>query len=622
MASAEGANVSDDEQSEATAGSDVTRARVLTLVQVLLPLLPTFIWCVTHERIGQMESHDGRLKLAIASIVLLVVTVLASKKLGLDFPGSLLRSFGRAPRALPTDDEDPFELAEAPPPVSPAMMGLGRVLIGVWLSTACFGAFNYYQFDHRVLTTPGDYADATFYYINSKYFDELGYHRLYEAMLVADREGPGRFGTVRRYRDLVGYYDIFPANKAYERADEVRGWFSDARWAAFKHDVDWITSQAPEKKRWDYFFIDHGYNPPPTWTLVGGTLAELCPVESIKVITSIDIVLIGLVFVAIGWAFGGWALLLCLVWFTCTFSGRWPILGQSLLRFDWVSALVIGVCMLKRGLHGWAGGLLTYATLNRVFPGVFGIPYVVDMVKGAWQRKQAGEPLLTHTPKQFLIGVSSALVVFGLGAAVIVGPDSYVAAAHNLSLHGSPDSWSSHRVGLGDALVFQFETSNKEINEHGGMTGKTKELWALQPFLKMLGGLSVIGIILVIWRRREPIWRRIWLGIFPLFILTTPQINYYNLRLLLVLLHTELMARVGGRWHAFPLAWLFLIEVVSQYAMVERMPRYTVTSLTSVGLVVYLAAMAWMLVREAWHGEPELVDDDGDSSDDDETSEA
>ena len=98
-----------------------------------------------------------------------------------------------------------------------------------------------------------------------------------------------------------------------------------------------------------------------------------------------------------------------------------------------------------------------------------------------------------------------------------------------------------------------------------------------------------------VWRSREPVHRLIWLGIYPLFVLTNPQINYYNLRLLLVLLHLE-------RWteyrHKLGLYMLFGIEVVTQAAQVAGAARYGVTAMTSLGLCAYLLTMAGFMIRD------------------------
>ena len=43
------------------------------------------------------------------------------------------------------------------------------------------------------------------YYIGAKYFNELGYHDIYEQTLVADREGPGRLSHIENIRSLTNY---------------------------------------------------------------------------------------------------------------------------------------------------------------------------------------------------------------------------------------------------------------------------------------------------------------------------------------------------------------------------------------------------------------------------------
>ncbi len=551
-----------DEQPADTPRDDVPRSWTAWLA-LAVPPAATLGWCLTEDRIGVRDSHEGRMWLAGVAVLWVGVWW-------------FLRRRPSTPRE------------------KSAWPSARRWLHAVLVASCVYGAFNYFWFDKRVISTAGDYNDVTYYYLNSKYFEELGYYRLYEAMLIADDEGAGRFRRVRQYRDLVGYEKFFPRRDALARADEVKRRFTDERWAGFVHDVTWLTSQN-RRAKWDYFFHDHGYNPPPSWTLVGGTFARLCPVEHVKWITMIDFGLVVIAMLCIGWAFGFEALLFSLLWFLVTFSGRWPVLGQSLLRFDWVSALVVAVCMLKKGRHGWAGALLTYSALNRVFPAVFGFPYVVWMVRDAWRRRGRGEPWLTLEHKRFLVGVGISLALFGGGALVTVGPEAFVQSAENLSMHGGPDSYSSHRVGLGDALVYRGETGGPE----GGINTKIEMLWSMHTALRVLGVISILLIALYVWRTRREVWSLIWLGIYPLFVMTTPQINYYNLRLLLILLH------VGDRGprrglHAGMLALLFLIEVVTQGVMVGRASRYVVTTTTSLGLCLYLLLMLVWLVAEVW----------------------
>jgi len=534
-------------------GVPTLKDRVKPYVLSLASLVVAFVALLGYPSVDQMGSHKGRLGLAAVSIGLL--------------------AFAYRARTNAT---------------------LRPVALALLTMASTWGVFNYYQFDKVVFQTPGDYADATFYYLNGKYFDELGYFRLYEAVLVADDEGERRFKGIQRYRDLVAYKDILPRKVAIERASDVKSHFSEAQWSAFKHDVAHLARVS--KQNWSYFFIDHGYNPPPPWTFVGGTFAKLCPVEKLKWITMIDFVLLAVLMGLVAWAFGIEVMFAALLFFLVTFSGRWPIVGQSLLRFDWLFGLVSSVCFLKRGHHGKAGFALLYAAMNRVFPAAFGVAAAVFFVRELVHTKT-----LSKEMRRFVLGAAVCVVVIGGGALVAVGPDAYVESARNLALHGGPESYSSHRVGFGDAILF-----NGEFERGPNIEQKIEQLFVLMPYFKMLAALVLAFFAVVVWRSRERLHRWMWIGVYPVFIATNPQVNYFHFRMLLVLLHAEVLTRDDDKttplervWHSMALAFLFIIEVATQSAMVMGASRYVVTVTTSYGLLFYLTAAlafaAWQL---------------------------
>jgi hypothetical protein len=450
------------------------------------------------------------------------------------------------------------------------------------LILSIFGTFNYYQFDKTVFGGVGDYADATYYYINSKYFNELGYFDLYPAMLVADSEGPGRLTHIDRYRDLYTYEKVGRA-EAFREADRIKGKFSTIRWNRFRQDVDYLVEKNIAGG-WSYFFIDHGYNPPPTWTLTGGTLSRLCPVESLKTITLIDLILVALLFALVAKAFGMEVMLFALLFFLTTFSGRWPILGQSILRFDWLVALLATPCLLKMKRFGWAGAFLMYSTLNRIFPAIFFFPILIWMAVEAYRSRQ-----IPNSFKHLAAGSAIAFALLVGLTLIFVGPGSFADAQKNILMHGSAKSFSSHRVGLGDALVFRFETTRSQMEAHGDISGKSEQLEALTPFLYGFGFLSLAFIAFYLIRvRKVPLHETLVLSILPLFILTNPQINYYNLRLLLIFWHAADLSRPRNQ---IGILLLFGIELISQYTKVIGFERYTTTGVTSLGLGLYLLIM-------------------------------
>jgi hypothetical protein len=159
---------------------------------------------------------------------------------------------------------------------------------------------------------------------------------------------------------------------------------------------------------------------------------------------------------------------------------------------------------------------------------------------------------------------------------------------------GGPESLSSHRLGLGQAVLYQGEWTRKDLAGNGEIEAKRRALWGIHPYLKALGVVSIVGIFAYVWRSRRPLHQLVWLGIYPLFIATTPQINYFNLRLLLVLFHIEAWPR---REHRLGLALLFAVEVLTQGMYVLGANRYAVTSMASWGMLIYLAYMAVVLFR-------------------------
>lgn len=447
-----------------------------------------------------------------------------------------------------------------------------------------FGIFNYYQFDEDVFLGGGDYADVTYYYLNSKYFDELGYSELYPAMLLADEEAGNHLGLISTYRDLYTY-EVVPRDKIYD--SEVKYEFSRQRWQQFKNDVDYLVSHNISGG-WSYFFIDHGYNAPPTWTIIGGTLSNLVPVELLKWITSIDLVLVVIMFVVIFKVFGINALIYSLLFFVITFSGRWPILGQALLRFDWLAALVVAMAMLKKERHGLAGGLIMYAALSRIFPVLFFIPYGFYILFKVIKEKR-----IDKFGYSFMLGAGTVFLFLVITALLFLGWPSFTESAETLHRHSH--TYSSHRVGLADAIFFRFETTREEMAAYGGIPGKKEAIAGIKPVLYGLGLLSIAAIGKAVYRTKWASYAMLPYPVLTLFIVQNPQINYFNIRILLVIYHFLDISKARNK---AGLVIIFLIELIAQWTKVVGYERYTTTSVTSLGLCFYFIVIGSLLLLD------------------------
>jgi len=484
-----------------------------------------------------------------------------------------------------------------------ASPGGARLVRGGMVALCVVGWFNYYQFDRRIFVGIDDYTDITYYYLNSKYLDELGFYGFYAAMIVADQETNDRHThTLRQYRDLRDD-QVKPIDVALAHGKELETTrFTPEEWRAFQQDNDWFLARISNEAMRTNFYVDHGYNPPPTWSILGGLIAEAVPVTHLKAIAAIDGVLVVALFGAVYWAFGFEAMLLAMVFFLSTFSGRWPVLGQALLRFDWLAALVGGMACLRRGRFGWAGGLLAYAALNRVFPAIFLGAWLWTLLGDLWRTRRVAARHLRFA--------AAALAVVGVltgGALARYGVENFRESAANLAMHNR--SFSSHRVGLGGLLVYGGETTRAEINAHGGMALREQRVQAWIPTLRVIG-VALIGLVAAAAiRSRREAWETLpWL-ILPFFALTNPQVNYYNLRLVAVVWHAAHLAAphdpspAGDRWfHRIALVLLFGVDVAAQWTKVQGWDRHATNSVGSIGMAVYLTAVLGWVVAEGVRG--------------------
>lgn len=521
----------------------------------------TIWWCVDHRPITFMDSHRFSIGVSIVAVLL-----------GAGYASLQIR-YSRL--------QWPWWPGRTPRQSAPV-----KIFFCLLLCTTILAVFNYYKFDKRMLTQVNDYMDDVYYYTNSKYFSELGHFDLYAALLIADQEGSKRMRDVKRFRDLRN--DVIVNRQkglSVDRVEEVKGHFSTTRWKEFKHDVEYFSRRYHD---WPYLMIDRGYNPPITWTYIGGTLSRYTPIEDLKRITMIDFALITLTVLVIGRAFGSAVMMFSLLWFCFTFSGRWPLLGQALLRFDWVAALTMSVCMMKLNKPGWAGGLLTYSMLSRVFPVLYFFPWFIFGVRDAWKGRGI-------QPRDWRFVKGSALVFCLLMGATLIqfGPRPFVESYESLKLHAK--TYSSHRVGLGVVLAYQGETTQEEFDRHGGTDGKRTRINNLKPVTYTIGWVTIGLLSMYIWRTKRPLHDLIFFATVPLFCVTVAQTNYYNLRFLLVIAHTSDLSKWRNR---VGLTMLFLVETLSQTVMATGAPRYVVTLCISFGLLIYFVVYCGFLVFE------------------------
>jgi hypothetical protein len=106
-------------------------------------------------------------------------------------------------------------------------VSLGACLVLAIGNYFAFGEFRYDSYMNE--------WDVTHYYTGTKYASELGYYRQYEALWLADHD-IGLRSTATTVRSLRTY-EMVPTATLITRAEEIRAYFSPARWRAFCDDI-------------------------------------------------------------------------------------------------------------------------------------------------------------------------------------------------------------------------------------------------------------------------------------------------------------------------------------------------------------------------------------------------
>ncbi|MGH7822223.1 MAG: hypothetical protein ACREQ9_20870, partial [Candidatus Binatia bacterium] len=219
--------------------------------------------------------------------------------------------------------------------------------------------------------------DVAHYYLGSKYSRELGYGRLYTAMLRAEAElYDNRFRGIEA-RDVTTNR-VVHIRTLLEQSEPVKRSFSPERWSDFLADCRFFHEALGAQ--WANVIKDHGYNPTPSWTWIGGFLANRVPAGSesgIRALTLLDPLLLLASFAAVGAVFGAETLLLCLVYYFIIFGATFGWAGGAFLRHGWFVAVLASASALERERWSAAGALLAVASLLAVFPAFLAIGIVL-----------------------------------------------------------------------------------------------------------------------------------------------------------------------------------------------------------------------------------------------------
>lgn len=476
-----------------------------------------------------------------------------------------------------------------------------RVAVGALFALTLVAGLNYFRWGPRTLTEQVDTYDLIHYYLNARYFDELGYYDLYPACVLADHEADGPYfdeGSKYMAQDDAGH-TLKPIAHALARGRVVKEErFTPERWAAFSHDFLYLQRQVPgmNDTLWRQLLQDHGFNGTVVWTLEAQLLSWV-PVERVKWIGYADLLLLGVALGFVAWAFGGATALWGALFLFVTYSARWPTYSWAFFRYDYLAGLVIGMSLLRRGYPGWAGVFSAWAATLRLFPAMWLFGPATKGLLGLTRRT-------VHRPLLVLGGafVIAALVLQGAAAARF-GLEPVVTHFANMEDHNASGNLSSRRIGLALALPFTEDVGPTEAPKN--IPKSTKQVVEEQKPLRF--GLAAVVMGLLAWGLRKKSDEEGYAyGFLPFFLLTTASYYYYVARLTLIVLHASGAPRAR---HVVGLAWLFGLEVFSNWAE-TAWPSHRVFLIgwLAWGLFGYAVVQAlWLVLEDYAEGRAEAT---------------
>lgn len=275
--------------------------------------------------------------------------------------------------------------------------------------------------------------DAYHYFLGARYFAELGYTRLYACTVVADAEaGFGGDLEARRVRNLETNL-IERGSRTAADPERCKSHFSSDRWQEFTRDVAWFRERLPASE-WRRLQMDHGFNGSPVWLLAAAPLASLPGgvARWLPALTLVDPLLLALLWTGVARAFGWRAACVAAVfWGTNGFADAvWT--SGSLLRQDWLVALVLAIACLRRERAAAAGALATLSTLLRVFPGIAVAALVAKTGLETLRRRSLG---LSTAHARFAAGCLVTLAVAAPVASLASGSEAWVGFVSNSRKH-------------------------------------------------------------------------------------------------------------------------------------------------------------------------------------------
>ena len=446
-----------------------------------------------------------------------------------------------------------------------------------------FGDFGYEDYYHR--------HEFFHYYLGSKYDRELGYERLYACAALAQADsGQTNEVRARKLRNLATDH-LQPATQVLDNPEECRSRFkTPERWEAFKADVK-VFRNTSSLQYWNDMQKDHGYNPPPVWTVMGHILSSLhhATPTYMKMLAGLDIAFFAGVFWAVYWAFGWRVMAIAMIFWGCQLPAEYFWTGGAFMRQDWLFYLVLSCCLIRKRYYAMGGAAFAYSTLLRVFPGVLLAGWVVVAATYLWKHKR-----MNPNHMRVMLGGIAATAILVPVSIAFAGADSYPAFYKHIQVHNNTPL--TNNMGLATILAQSYEGRMEVVRDEKLLDpfSKWKEmrrdrLKSFRPFhIVLVAGLAIAFIKVV--RRVKLLWIAQALSLALVISMVEVTCYYYSMFILAAVLSRH---RRGIEQWVLCVAGVSNLLVVNRYLSYFYDLRYTWQSVLFMVFAVSLIFAYW-----------------------------
>jgi len=451
-----------------------------------------------------------------------------------------------------------------------------------------FGDIGYRKFYHR--------WEHFHYFMGSKYNRELGYKGLYECTAIAQVDlGMRNEVAARKLRNLE--IDVLESTEAVlANPEKCKSRFTPERWEAFKADVKFFRT-ASGLKYWNDMQKDHGYNPPPVWTVAGHLLSSLQPASERfqQLLAAIDPLLFLGLFAAVFWAFGWRVFCVALTFWGCQLPAEYFWTGGAFLRQDWLFFLVLCACLLKKRYFMLAGAAFAYSTLLRVFPGPLLFGPIVVAGWYLWKHRRFKKEHLRVAYGGIL--ATALLVPISMG---IAGKDSYKEFWSHIQVHNSTPL--TNHMGLKTIVShgldgrMQYTRDEKLMDPFiNWKQARRDRFQELKPAYYAIIAAIAVGLAFVL-RRVKSLWIALCLSVVMVAALVEATCYYYSFFIL-----AALLSRLRREFEYVALLVAGTSQLLVNIPLISYFydDRYTVQSVLFFAYAVGIIVALWPRARAA-----------------------